>query len=141
MASNFLCYAVLHNNHHALLLENISLYFVLKQVFFLRSFFLSFPPSSYALLHTLTFEHDCTALQYHYMGCIQSNQQLALGRLMHSIHCASTIFPYQTLERRQAQETSIGCEDLLIIKNLKALNVCPVYGIDKRKIQFTYMLC
>jgi hypothetical protein len=28
---------------------------------------------------------------------------------MHSTYCGSAIFPYKALERRQAQETSIGC--------------------------------
>jgi hypothetical protein len=36
-----ICYAVPHNNRNTHLLENISLYFVLQQVSFLRSFFLS----------------------------------------------------------------------------------------------------
>jgi hypothetical protein len=47
MHSKVLCYAVPHNNHCTLLHENISLYFVLQQVFFLfsfLSFFLSFFP-------------------------------------------------------------------------------------------------
>jgi hypothetical protein len=28
----------------------------------------------------------------------------------HSIYCSSTIFPYQALERRKAQETLTGCD-------------------------------
>jgi hypothetical protein len=52
MPSDILCYAVLHNNHYTLLLENINLYFVLQQAFFIRSFvsffifFLHFTPYS-----------------------------------------------------------------------------------------------
>jgi hypothetical protein len=43
---------------------------------------------------------------------IQSNLQVALSWLMHSIHCGSTIFPYKALLRRSAQETLIGCVEL-----------------------------
>jgi hypothetical protein len=57
-------------------------------------------------------ECDCTPLQCFYKGYIQSNQQLALSRLMHSKHCGSAIFPYQALQRRQAQETLLGCAGL-----------------------------
>jgi hypothetical protein len=31
---------------------------------------------------------------------------------MHCIHCGGAVFPYQALERRQAQETLIGCAGL-----------------------------
>jgi hypothetical protein len=37
---------------------------------------------------------------------------MALSRLMHSIHCGSAAFPYQALERRQAQGTSNGYAEL-----------------------------
>jgi hypothetical protein len=62
-----------HNNHYTLLLENISLYFVLQQVFELQtflcyrcqqtpsSFFFCFP-SFYAVLHTFISERDCAPL-------------------------------------------------------------------------------
>jgi hypothetical protein len=91
------CYAVPDNNFYTLLLENISLSFFLPS-------FLSFFPSAYALFHTLTSERDCTPLRCFYKVCIQSNQQLALSRLMHSIHCGNAIFSYQALER-PAEET------------------------------------
>jgi hypothetical protein len=48
------------------------------------SFFLSFFPSIYSLFHAFISESDCTPLQSFYEGSIQSNQQLALSRLMHS---------------------------------------------------------
>jgi ribonuclease I len=51
----------------------------------------------------------------HYNVCTkaaQSNQQLALSRLMRNIHCGSAIFPYQVFERRPAQETLISCAGL-----------------------------
>jgi hypothetical protein len=76
-------------------------------------------------LHVIP-ERDCTPLQCFYKGCIQSNQQLDLSRLMHSIYCGSAVFPYQALERTAAQETLIGCAGLYNI-NLKALNIQPVY--------------
>jgi hypothetical protein len=43
---------------------------------------------------------------------MQSNQQLALSRLMHIIHLGNTIFPDQALERRPVQETLNGCAGL-----------------------------
>jgi hypothetical protein len=108
---NFVCYAVPHNNRYTLLLGNISLYFVLQQVFFLCSLFslsLSFSPFILCLAPCLLF-WTWLSITMFYKVCIQSNQQLALSRLMHSIHCRSAIFPYQALGRRLAQETSIGC--------------------------------
>jgi hypothetical protein len=69
-------------------------------------------------------ERDSNPLQCFYKGCIQSNQQLALSRLMHSIHCGYAIFPYQALEGRPAQETFMGCAGH-ITKNSKALNIHP----------------
>jgi hypothetical protein len=71
-----------------------------------------FLPSSCALLHTFISEPDCTPLQCFYKGYTQSNQQLAVSRLMHSTHCDSAIFPYQALERKQAQDTLSGCAGL-----------------------------
>jgi hypothetical protein len=41
-----------------------------------------------------------------------ANQQLALSRLMHSIHCCSAAFIFQALETRPAQETSTVCAGL-----------------------------
>jgi hypothetical protein len=73
------------------------------------SSFLSFVfLSSYVFLHTFISERDCTLLQCFYKGCTQSNQQLALSLLMHSIHCGSAVFPYQAL-KRSAQETDKLC--------------------------------
>jgi hypothetical protein len=86
-------------------------YFVLQQIFLPFFIFLSFFPSSYALLHS-TSGRDCTPWQCSSKGSIQSNQQMALSRLMHSIHCGSAIFPYQALETRLAQETLTGCAGL-----------------------------
>jgi hypothetical protein len=55
------CYAVPHNKCYTLLLENISLYFKLQQVF--------------ELVTCLSFfflrERDCTPLKCFYNGCIQ----------------------------------------------------------------------
>jgi hypothetical protein len=68
--------------------------------------------ASLDLFHTFISERDYTQLECFYQGCTQSNQQVALRRLMHSIHCGSAIFPYQALERRPAQETLMGCEGL-----------------------------
>jgi hypothetical protein len=73
------------------------------------SFLLYFLSSSYALFYTVISECDCTPLQRFYKGCTQLNQKLARSWLMHSMHCGSAIFPYQALERRQAQETLIDC--------------------------------
>jgi hypothetical protein len=71
-----------------------------------------FFPLCCALFHTFISERDCTPLQCFYKGCIQSNQKLALSRLMHSIHCGSAVFPYEALERRSAQGTLTGCAGL-----------------------------
>jgi hypothetical protein len=49
------------NNCYTLLLENISLYFILQHVFFIHFFLF---PSSYALFHTFISECDCTSLQF-----------------------------------------------------------------------------
>jgi hypothetical protein len=86
-----------------------------------------FVPSCRSLFHTFISERDCTILQCFYKGCIQSNQQLTLGRLVHRMHCGSAIFPYQALERRTAQETLIGRGRLHYIKNSLALNIYPAY--------------
>jgi hypothetical protein len=103
------CYAVPHNNRHTLFLENNRFYFVLQQVFELV-IFLSFCFTSFcAFFHTFIFECDCTPLQWFYKGCIQSNQQLVLSRLMHSMPCGSAVSLYQALERRPTQGTVIGC--------------------------------
>jgi hypothetical protein len=60
---------------------------------------------------------NVTVLHYNvFTKAVQSNQQMALSRLMYSMHCVSTIFPYQALERRSAQETVIGCAGLHNIK-------------------------
>jgi hypothetical protein len=80
--------------------------------FFIPSLFSFFFPSSYALFQAFISEHDCTPLKCFYKGCIQSNQQLALTQIMHSIHCGDAIFPYKVHERRPAQKTLIGCVGL-----------------------------
>jgi hypothetical protein len=64
---------------------------------------------------------------FFYKGCFQSDQHLDLSRLMHSIHCGNTIFPYQTLERWPAQETFNRLAGLRSMKNSKALNIHSVY--------------
>jgi hypothetical protein len=104
------CYAVPHN-YYTLLLENISLRFVFI-IYSSLSFFLFSPyhmPFTY--LHSRTWL-QATPLQYFYQGCKQSNQKLALSRLMHSTHCGNAIFTYQALEWRPAQETLTGCAGL-----------------------------
>jgi hypothetical protein len=112
--SNLLRYAVPHNNRCTLLLENVSLYFGLIFLYFLVHYFIFFSPLSHALFHTIISERDCTPVQcFFYKNCTQSNQQLALSRLMHSTHRCSAVFPYQALETRPAQETLIGCADCI----------------------------
>jgi hypothetical protein len=92
-------------------LAYVILYFVQQQVLELVTFLgytrqlAFFFLSSHALLHTFISERDCTLLQCFYKGCFQSNEQLALSQLMHSMHCGSAVFPYQVLERRTAQQT------------------------------------
>jgi hypothetical protein len=77
------------------------------------------------LIPYLISEHDCTPLQCFYKGCIQINQQLALSWLMHSIHCGSTIFPYQVFERRPTEETLLGCVGLYnIIRRYWTFTLC-----------------
>jgi hypothetical protein len=95
-----------HNNRYVLLLENISLYFVLQQAFILRFFLVSFILCLISYLHFLTCLYSITMFT---QRLYTIKQQLALCRLMHSIHCGSAIFPYQALEGRPAQETVIGC--------------------------------
>jgi hypothetical protein len=73
------------------------------------SFFYSFILCLVSYLNFLTWLYSVTCF---YEGCIQSNQQLALSRLMHSINCSSAVFPYQALEMRPAQETLTGCAGL-----------------------------
>jgi hypothetical protein len=82
--------------------------------FFFLSLYLPFFifPSSSSLFHTFHFWTYLHSITVSYKGCIQSNHQLALSRLMHSIHCGSAVFPYQALERRPTQETLIGCAGL-----------------------------
>jgi hypothetical protein len=48
---------------------------------------------------------------------MQSSQKLRLSRLMHSVHCDGTVFPYQAFERRPAQEAWTGCDGLHDIKS------------------------
>jgi hypothetical protein len=45
-------------------------------------------------------------------SCIQSNQQLALNRLMLGIHCGRAMLPYQVRGRRLAREAVEGCAGL-----------------------------
>jgi hypothetical protein len=90
-AFEFCCYAVPHNNQCTLLLENINLNFVLQQAFFLRTLILFSSP--HASFYSFISERDYTPLQCFYEGCTQSNQGLALTRLMHSTHCGSAVFP------------------------------------------------
>jgi hypothetical protein len=52
--------------------------------------FLSFFPSSDGIFYTFISERDCPPLQRFYKGFIQSNQQLAHSRLMHSVYSGST---------------------------------------------------
>jgi hypothetical protein len=95
-----LCYAVPHNNRYTILLENISLHFALQQVF-LSVFFLHPVPYSTP--------SSPNAIVLHFSVFAK-----AVSRLMHSIHCGSTIFPYQVLERKPAQDTLIGCAGRII---------------------------
>lgn len=76
--------------------------------------------SSYALFHALIYERDCTSLQGLYESRVQSDKQLPLSRLMHSMYCCSAVYPYQALEGRTAQDTLVGCAGLH--NNSKALN-------------------
>lgn len=56
-----------------------------------------FSPSFCTLFLTFISESDCSPYETFYKGSIHSNQQLAVSRLMHNIHCGSTIFPCQAL--------------------------------------------
>jgi hypothetical protein len=115
--NNLLCYAVMYNGHYTFILVNVSLYFVLQQIFFLHSSLFFFFPSSYALYHTFISECDCFPLQCLYEDCTQSNQELALSQLMQSLHCRSSIFSYDVRERRPAQEAVLSCVGMHSIKN------------------------
>jgi hypothetical protein len=129
IAFQFMLCSPAHQNLHALTWKHKSLFHTTEGVqtgdlvvpAFL--FYLSYP-----LIHIFISEHDCTPLQCFYKGCIQSNQQMALSQLMHSIHCSSAVFPYQAHDRRPAQETFIGCAGLHSIKNLKVLDIQSVYN-------------
>jgi hypothetical protein len=85
-----LCQSAKHKICYTLLLKNIGHYFVPQQVF-LRSF----PPvlflSSYASFHIFISERDCTPLKCFLQRLQKSNHQLALSRLMNSIHYSSAI--------------------------------------------------
>jgi hypothetical protein len=83
--------AVQCNNHYTVLLENVTFYFVLQQVFFLVTLFF---PSCCVFFHTFISECDCTPLQCFYKSSIQSNQQVALSQLVYNTHCHSAVFPY-----------------------------------------------
>jgi hypothetical protein len=74
------------------------------------SFLSFFFHSSYILFYTFMSNHDCTPLQVFYKGSIQSNQQLALSRLTHSIQCDSTW-------KKTSTRTSLCCMRLHNIKN------------------------
>jgi hypothetical protein len=65
-----------------------------------------FVPLPYDLLRTFLSERACTPFRCCYEGCIQSNQQLSLSRLMHSIHRGGAVFLYQGLERTPTQGTN-----------------------------------
>jgi hypothetical protein len=111
------------NNCYTLLLENISLYFILQHVFFIHFFLF---PSSYALFHTFISECDCTSLEFFYKEGIQLNKQLTLSCLKHSTHCRSIVCPYQALDRRPAKER-IGCSEHKKIK--RHWNIQLVYKV------------
>jgi hypothetical protein len=102
--------------------------------------------SSCALFQTFNFDCDYTPLKCFCKGSMQANQPLALSQLMHSTCYCSAIFPYQALKRRLAQETFIGCVGLHNIKNVKALNIHPVYRsvkpvhIVNRNWHFSYVV-
>jgi hypothetical protein len=98
----FLRYAVAHNSSKVLP-EKVGLYFVQQQVFELVTVLGYTSPTSRNVPMS---ERDFTPLQYFYKGCTQSNQQLSLSPLMHTIHCGSAVLSHQVLDRRRAQETS-----------------------------------
>jgi hypothetical protein len=93
------------------------------------SFFLSLPS---AFLHTFLSECDCIPLQCLYKGSVQSNEQLAVSRLLHNLYCGTAVFPYHGLDGRQAHETN-GCAGLhnvgisrvfSINRALKQIDIC-----------------
>jgi hypothetical protein len=86
------------------------------------SFFLFFFLHSMPYSIIFVSERDCTPLQCFYKGCVQSNQQVALNRLMHNIHYSSTIFPYQ------AKETLI-CSAGLRNKEFEGIEHSPLCSI------------
>jgi hypothetical protein len=112
MPLNLLCYAVPHNNHYALLLENISLYFILIHSFFLPFFCsFSFHPMPYftpSFLDVTVGLLPCSVFK----KAVYNETSNWLLVLVHSIHCGSAVFPHHAFERRPAQETLIGCVGL-----------------------------
>jgi hypothetical protein len=72
------------------------------------SSFLPFFRSCSTCLHFWTWLYSITMFL---QRPVQSNQQLALSRLMHSIHWGNAMFPCQTIERRPARETLKGVGD------------------------------
>jgi hypothetical protein len=78
-------------NRYTVLTENISVYFVLQQVFVLYLFIYLF-----SMFHALISERDCTVLLR------RLNQQLAFSPLVHSTHRGSAVLPCKVLDRRQA---------------------------------------
>jgi hypothetical protein len=93
---------------HSYLKTSVFILYYSRCSFFISSFLSFSLPSSHELFHIFISKHDCTPLHF-YKGCIQSNQQLAHSRLMHSIHCGSTKFSYQVLERRPARDFNRLC--------------------------------
>jgi hypothetical protein len=100
------------------LLENI--YFALQQVFFLNSFLSFFlHPMPYSIP---SFLNVTTPLQCFHKGFIQSNQQLALSWLTHSIHCSSAIqcihkVPlgfWKTVARKQIELATWGLQQITV---------------------------
>jgi hypothetical protein len=88
------------------------IYLFITYLLFLYSFNLFIP-----YLHFWTWLYYITMFL---KGRIQSNQHLALSRLMCGIHRSSTVFPNQVLDRRPAQETSQAAPNCKT-KNSKAL--------------------
>lgn len=115
MPSNFLSFAVPHNNCYTLLLENISFYFILQQIFlpcFLCvDIYLFLSSSSVSQAHyNLVYQRVCIWLQ-----CVAkavNKPAVDCSRLKHSMHGRITVLPYQAPGRSLAQEISVVCAGL-----------------------------
>jgi hypothetical protein len=91
-------------------LKNIGLYFVLSLSFFVPSF-LSFSFILHLYSVSLSLNVTPLVLKCFYKGCIQSNQQLALSRLMRSIIAVALYFHTKRLKEEQHKSLYLVVRD------------------------------